>query len=470
MVKQKKANTFKNKKYIIGAILIALLILLSSIGFWVYKYYKESYDNSGKIGKVNMVDKNINFTEAKGITNVLLLSSDARPGETESRSDSIMILTIDNINKKLKVTSLMRDMLVEINGHGEEKLNHAFAYGGPSKTIETIQNNFGIKIDNYIIVDFNAFRHVIDSIDGVEVDIKDYELKELNKYILDGGGSQKDLLPNPGVYNLNGYQALSYARIRKVGNGEFERTERQRELLQIIANKMQNISTVKFVSLLNELFPYVKTNMGIGTAIDYALTAMKIANSNTFEIEQFRVPLDSISKGGIVSNEKGWVFVIDKAETAKALQEFIFNNNKSYVPDTSNFNNIVEKYFKDYNITDDKTHPDYEPNYSRNSYKSDKNNLDKVNSTNKSTNNKKNTNNISKPNNNKPNINSNNNTSKPTEDNNISKPNDTVKPDKPIVPEVPTPQPDSKPESGSNTNETPQVHPNPDNPGENHKN
>ncbi|MGL5245384.1 MAG: LCP family protein, partial [Sarcina sp.] len=333
MVKEKKAS-LKNKKYIIIVLSVLLLALISTIGFWVFKYYKESYDNSSKVGKINMVDGNINFTEAKGITNVLLLSSDARPGETESRSDSIMILTIDNINKKLKVTSLMRDMLVKIDGHGEEKLNHAFAYGGPTKTIETIQNNFGIKIDNYIIVDFNAFRHIIDSIGGVDVEVKDYELKELNKYILDGGGSKEDLLSSPGIYNLNGYQALSYARIRKIGNGEFERTERQRELLQIIANKMKDVSTVKILGLFNELFPYIKTNMGIGTAMDYALTALKIATGSSFEIEQFRVPLDTISKGGIISEKKGWVFVIDKAETAKALQEFIFNDNKNYVPDT----------------------------------------------------------------------------------------------------------------------------------------
>lgn len=359
MDKKKQFNFSKKQKITIFSLIAILILITSVVGFFVFRFYNHSYEGNTDPAKVNTVDEDIKFKEVPGITNILLLSSDARPGEDVSRSDSIMILTIDNINKKLKVTSLMRDMLVKIDGHGEEKLNHAFAYGGPTKTIETIQNNFGIKLNNYVIVDFNAFVKVIDAINGIEVTVKDYELDELNKYILDGGGSEKDLLPSPGTYNLNGYQALSYARIRKVGNGEYERTERQRAVLQIALEKIKDMSKVKLVSLLNELFPYVKTNISLGNSIDYGFTALNIGKKCNFEIEQFRVPLDSISKGGIINN-KGWVFVIDKVETSKALKEFIFNDNKNYEPDTSNFDSIIEQYFNDYDIKDDTTHPDYE--------------------------------------------------------------------------------------------------------------
>ena len=377
MDKKKYFNFSKKQKIIIFSFLTIIILIASIVSFFVFRFYTHSYEGSNDPAKVNTVDEDIKFKEVPGITNILLLSSDARPGEDVSRSDSIMILTIDNINKKLKVTSLMRDMLVKIDGHGEEKLNHAFAYGGPTKTIETIQNNFGIKLNNYVIVDFNAFVKVIDAINGIEVTVKDYELDELNKYILDGGGSEKDLLPSPGTYNLNGYQALSYARIRKVGNGEYERTERQRAVLQIALEKVKDMSTVKLVSLLNELFPYVKTNISLGNAMDYGFTALNVGKKCNFEIEQFRVPLDSISKGGIINN-KGWVFVIDKVETSKALQEFIFNDNKNYEPDTSNFDSIIEQYFNDYDIKDDTTHPDYE--YvpiinTNNNFENSKNNL-----------------------------------------------------------------------------------------------
>ncbi|HAT4109067.1 LCP family glycopolymer transferase [Clostridium perfringens] len=437
MDKKKHFNFSKKQKITIFSLLAILILIASVVGFFVFRFYNHSYEGNTDPAKVNTVDEDIKFKEVPGITNILLLSSDARPGEDVSRSDSIMILTIDNINKKLKVTSLMRDMLVKIDGHGEEKLNHAFAYGGPTKTIETIQNNFGIKLNNYVIVDFNAFVKVIDAINGIEVTVKDYELDELNKYILDGGGSEEDLLPSPGTYNLNGYQALSYARIRKVGNGEYERTERQRAVLQIALEKVKDMSTVKLVSLLNELFPYVKTNISLGNAMDYGFTALNVGKKCNFEIEQFRVPLDSISKGGIINN-KGWVFVIDKVETSKALQEFIFNDNKNYEPDTSNFDSIIEQYFNDYDIKDDTTHPDYEyvPSINTNgNFEKPKNNSG--NSSNNNSNNK-----VEKPSNQGNSVNSSN---KPSNGSTSTGNNSTEKPNTSEKPSIPQETPAEKP-------------------------
>ncbi|WP_332833596.1 LCP family protein [Clostridium perfringens] len=450
MDKKKHFNFSKKQKITIFSLLAILILIASVVGFFIFRFYNHSYEGNTDPAKVNTVDEDIKFKEVPGITNILLLSSDARPGEDVSRSDSIMILTIDNINKKLKVTSLMRDMLVKIDGHGEEKLNHAFAYGGPTKTIETIQNNFGIKLHNYVIVDFNAFVKVIDAINGIEVTIKDYELDELNKYILDGGGSEKDLLPAPGTYNLNGYQALSYARIRKVGNGEYERTERQRAVLQIALEKVKDMSTVKLVSLLNELFPYVKTNISLGNAMDYGFTALNVGKNCNFEIEQFRVPIDSISKGGIIDN-KGWVFVIDKVETSKALQEFIFNNNKNYEPDTSNFDSIIEQYFNDYDIKDDTTHPDYEyvPSINTNgNFEKPKNNSSN-NST--SSNNNSSNNKVEKPSSQGNSVNSSNKPSSgstSTGNNSTEKPNTSEKPNTP--PETPTEKPSENNGSSGN--------------------
>ncbi|MBI6056064.1 LCP family protein [Clostridium perfringens] len=437
MDKKKHFNFSKKQKITIFSLLAILILIASVVGFFVFRFYNHSYEGNTDPAKVNTVDEDIKFKEVPGITNILLLSSDARPGEDVSRSDSIMILTIDNINKKLKVTSLMRDMLVKIDGHGEEKLNHAFAYGGPTKTIETIQNNFGIKLNNYVIVDFNAFVKVIDAINGIEVTVKDYELDELNKYILDGGGSEEDLLPSPGTYNLNGYQALSYARIRKVGNGEYERTERQRAVLQIALEKVKDMSTVKLVSLLNELFPYVKTNISLGNAMDYGFTALNVGKKCNFEIEQFRVPLDSISKGGIINN-KGWVFVIDKVETSKALQEFIFNDNKNYEPDTSNFDSIIEQYFNDYDIKDDTTHPDYEyvPSINTNgNFEKPKNNSG--NSSNNNSSNK-----VEKPSSQGNSVNSSN---KPSSGSTSTGNNSTEKPNTSEKPSIPQETPTEKP-------------------------
>lgn len=447
MNKKKRFNFSNKQKITLFSLLAILALIVSVVSFFVFRFYNHSYEAKKDPTEVNVVDEDIKFTEVPGITNILLLSSDARPGEDVSRSDSIMILTIDNVHKKLKVTSLMRDMLVKIDGHGEEKLNHAFAYGGPTKTIETIQNNFGIKLDNYVIIDFNSFVKVIDAIGGIEVTIKDYELDELNKYILDGGGSEKDLLSAPGTYNLNGYQALSYARIRKVGDGEYERTERQRAVIQIALEKIKDMSPVKLVALLNELFPYVKTNISLGDAMNYGFTALNVGKDCNFEIEQFRIPLDSISKGGIIDN-KGWVFVIDKVETSKALQEFIFNDNKDYEPDTSNFDSIIENCFNSYDIKDDTSHPDYEyiPNSNINSnFESNKKSSSNNNTTNSNSNNK-----VEKPNNSgnteKP-------ANKPNTDNSSNSSNNS---EKPVAPQE-KPIPPTQTESGNNgsSSETP---------------
>lgn len=281
------------------------------------------------------------FTEVSGISNILLLSSDARASDTFSRADSIMILTIDNVNKKLKVTSLLRDMLVSIDGHGEEKLNHSFAYGGPLKTIETIENNFGIRIDNYMIINFNSFRKIVDTLGGIALDIKDYEVSELNKYILDSGGSQNDLILSSGTYTLNGYQALSYARIRKVGDGEYERSSRQRTLINLTLAKIKNTSPIKIAQIVKDLFPYINTNINFGDAINYSLTTLSIYAKNS-SLEQFRLPIDNISRERLYPT-KGWVFVLDKEENSKALKDFIFND-KIYTPNTDNISNIAKEY------------------------------------------------------------------------------------------------------------------------------
>ena len=184
--------------------------------------------------------------------------------------------------------------------------------------------------------------------------------------------------------------------------------------------------------------------------MDYGFTALNVGKNCNFEIEQFRVPIDSISKGGIIDN-KGWVFVIDKVETSKALQEFIFNNNKNYEPDTSNFDSIIEQYFNDYDIKDDTTHPDYEyvPSINTNgNFENPKNN-----SSNNSTSNNNNSSNnkVEKPSSQGNNENPSNkptNGSNSTDNNSTEKPNTSEKPNTPQ--ETPTEQPSENNGSSGN--------------------
>lgn len=339
-VSHMKNTNIKNSKSF--SLFIFFILLCIFFSFFIFNLTTIPKNNTSlDASEIQSSENSVPFTEVSGISNILLLSSDARAYDTSSRADSIMILTIDNVNKKLKITSLLRDMLVSINNHGEEKLNHSFAYGGPLKTIETIEDNFGIKIDNYIIIDFNSFRKIIDTLGGITVNIKDYEISELNKYILDSGGNNSDLIFTPGIYTLNGYQALSYARIRKVGDGEYERTERQRNLIDLTMAKIKTISPFKTVTLIKDVFPYIKTNINITSAIDYLLTTLSIYSKNS-SIEQLRIPIDTISRERLYTS-KGWVLILDKEETSKTLKEFIFND-KLYAPSTDNIQSITKEY------------------------------------------------------------------------------------------------------------------------------
>ena len=163
------------------------------------------------------------------ITNILLLGIDSRdPKSDVGRSDSIMILTIDEKNDKLKVTSIMRDSLVSIDGHGQEKINHAHAYGGALLSLKTVNQNYNMNIMNYIKVDFFGMAKLIDYVGGVEIDVSASEVPLINSYGTEVAIIEKtQIVPvvKAGPQNLSGSQAVAYSRIRYVGRDDFQRTK-----------------------------------------------------------------------------------------------------------------------------------------------------------------------------------------------------------------------------------------------------
>lgn len=168
-IKRKKWSN--KKKVVVSTISVFIAIIILLLGGYMYVKNK-IYSNSDVI-------KNSEYKEVPGITNVLLIGTDARTLDEQSRSDSIIIATLDNNNKKIKLTSLFRDTLVNIPGYGEQKLNTAYALGGPSLLLETISDTYDIHIDKYAVINFWGFEAIIDQIGGIEVDVKDYQLEEL---------------------------------------------------------------------------------------------------------------------------------------------------------------------------------------------------------------------------------------------------------------------------------------------------
>ena len=277
-----------------------------------------------------------------GITNILLIGTDARDLNERARSDSIIIATIDNNTKKLKLSSIMRDTFVDIPGYGEQKINAALALGGPELLMKTIKENFNFTLDKYVMVNFWGFEDIIDGIGGIEVDVKDYEIPEINKFIGEVRDVKSPPLTTPGLQHLDGQQALAYARIRKVGNGSYERTERQRRVLDIVAEKMMDVSVVKYPGLLYDLLPSVKTNIEPLTLLNYAYTVSKFGE---LKFEQLQIPATELSQGGLYRN-KGWVLLIDKEQNGKILNDFIYND-KPYSSediDKDHFNSVMADY------------------------------------------------------------------------------------------------------------------------------
>lgn len=264
------------------------------------------------------------------ITNILLIGTDARSLNEQGRSDSMIIATLDEKHKNIKLTSLARDTYVDIPGYGEQKLNHAYSYGGTDLLIKTIEHNFYIDISNYVIVNFNSFASIIDALGGVVVEVKDNELKELNKFIpecFEASNKKKNetmkLVEKSGTQKLNGYQALSYSRIRK-NDSAVERDTRQRKVLQSILSEVSNISVLDIPKLLNAIFPYVKTNMNLNDIVTYCKKVLKI---NNFNINQFAFPVQEYSKDERLDN-KGWVTTFDKDKCLPLLHQFIFEDDE----------------------------------------------------------------------------------------------------------------------------------------------
>lgn len=314
---RKKKSWSTTKKVVLSLVMVLVILIGTVLGF--YKHIK----NKIYVKKEPSISKSdTEFQEVKGITNVLLIGVDARDLDESCRSDSMIIATIDNNNKKVKLTSLFRDTLVDIPGHGEAKLNSAYMLGGPELLLETVKETYNISIDKYIIINFWGFEAIVDYIGGIEVDVKDYQLEELNKYIGESTGGNDCPVEEAGVQTLNGKQALSYARIRYNVGDEYERTDRQREVIFKVVEKLQNTKPSKYLGIMNTMLEYIRTNIDPLEALNMAYTIYKFPS---LDVEQLQIPLVALSETRNYK-ELGSVFLMDRLQNASILYNFIYEN------------------------------------------------------------------------------------------------------------------------------------------------
>ncbi|ABS61055.1 LCP family protein [Fervidobacterium nodosum] len=257
---------------------------------------------------------------------VAVFGVDKRIGYEIPRSDTIMIVALDQKNKTIKIVSVMRDILVEIPNYGKEKLNSAYALGGPKLAITVLNKILGLSITKYVSIDFKTFEKIVDSIGGVDVEIKDYEVEQFNISTRElnrvNGGVPAETIQEPGVYRLNGRQALAYARIRYAGNGDFERTSRQRYLLSKIFEKVKTLPIDKKMYLIEIIFENIETNIRPSELLSLALI-----NITNYKLETFRIPVSGFFEETTEfierENTNLWVLKIDIEKNKQELVKFL---------------------------------------------------------------------------------------------------------------------------------------------------
>lgn len=268
--------------------------------------------------------------------NILLLGTDERKLTNSSRTDAILICSLNRNTGEVKLSSIMRDLGVELKDIGKYSgtygINAAAYFGGPNLAMKTINECFDMNIQYYVMVNFFGFQKIAQRLGGVEVDVSEQEMKMINyriveqyKFAVRAGVDESDL-PNellenygPGTH-LDGRQTLAYARLRKTDGGDYRRTERQQTVLKALMEKAKTLNALQITQLAAEMFSQVKTNMEMNDIINLAI---KVAGNGISNLETFRLPINGTYKEER-RNNKSLLWDCDFSTNAVKLYDFIY--------------------------------------------------------------------------------------------------------------------------------------------------
>ncbi len=306
-------------RFVLWAVIIVFVLysVLALVG--ILRMQKETAENRANISDV---------MEASYVSNVLLIGTDSRDLSSDrGRSDSMILLSINSKTNEIVMTSFLRDAYVYIGDtYGSGKLNAAYSYGGAALLMDTIEANYHVRIDDYVLISFAACANVIDAVGGVELELSDSEADAVNEILISevnelmGDGREDDLLDGGGTLKLDGKQALSYSRIRYVGNADFERTSRQRTVMtQVLKKAAKNPAAL--ASIFITALPELSTNLSVGKAYSYALRAPFLLMH--YDFVQQQIPADGTFYGDTINGEAVLV-TTDSEENQNKLEETIF--------------------------------------------------------------------------------------------------------------------------------------------------
>lgn len=325
--RRKKRGFFKKA-------LILLLVLLIGAGAYaatVIKFGNLNKDLTGKVSQYNISSNATNMALNHRIVNVAIFGVDGRDDVDGSRSDSMMIASADFEHNKLKITSLMRDTYVYINkDYGYDKLNAAYSFGGPNLALKTINQNFDTAITDYVTIDFTAMVAMVNAVGGVTIDIENEdELYWVNQYLMDVNDKVKTnspFLEGTGAQVVDGSQALAYCRVRYVGNGDFDRTLRQRKVFEQVMAKAVDLNPLEQYSLLTKVMPYVETSLSKTEILKYAGNVMFMKDH---AIHQEQIPAEGYVDTGMLG-DVSYVFPVTLVDNIKEWYQFVYETD--YTP------------------------------------------------------------------------------------------------------------------------------------------
>lgn len=338
---KKKKKGGKKGLTVLLCVLFSLMIVIGS-GLMAVSAFVLDDLTSTSISKDNEslgIDEDSNKDD--GIINIALFGVDSRGGADTfvGRSDAIMVASVDTVHNKIKLTSLLRDAKVYLGdltpmSDGYDKLNHAYAYGGPEAAIRTLNQTYDLNIKNYVSVNLSGMAEIVDAFGGVDLDVTDAEIEQINNNIGGLHHENPDLFDDfanyfqgeAGHVHLNGIQAVAYGRIRNI-DSDNKRAGRQQEILSALLGKLRTVSPMDYPTILSKMMPLVETSLSISDIIDMAGILL-----DGFSIERLVIPGEVIpAESGIQSNGS-WMWTYDLDMAAAYIHSFIYETEYNYVP------------------------------------------------------------------------------------------------------------------------------------------
>lgn len=320
-VKKRKGN-----KGAVKALLLLFVLLILAGGVYVFGYMLSGLTMTHLTSDKAALGIDGNAHTEPGIKNIALFGLDAREDENVGRSDALMVLSVDSKHHKLKLTSILRDSQVYIDGYGYDKVTHAYAYGGPELAIKALNQNFHLDIQDYVTVNFMEMARIVDAFGGVRLHVTPEEMEELNNNITnfalespEAGIVNSDYLFAPGDVLLNGHQAVAYARIRYLEGGDDMRASRQQLVLQALIQQLKGKSKLSYPALVHDVVPLCETSLdylGMMGLAPFLLT--------DFSMETLTIPGEEEGAYGDYTEAGAWVYVYDTEGAAGHIRRFIY--------------------------------------------------------------------------------------------------------------------------------------------------